>query len=77
MMSSVYFPSHEGKTSCHWKGKRPPPRENASQEVTKPVLVKLAMTLNQAKAHLTFVYAIAEKTLSSTESVRTSARGRG
>lgn len=50
-----------------------------SQEVTKPVreLVKLAMTLNQAKALLTFVDAIAETTLNSTALVRTAARGRG
>lgn len=50
-----------------------------SQEVTKPVreLVKLAMTLNQAKALLTFVGAIAETTLNSTALVRTAARGRG
>lgn len=45
---------------------------------TKPVgeLVKLAKTLDQAKAILTFVDAIAEKTLSSTVSL-TAARGRG
>lgn len=45
---------------------------------TKPVgeLVKLARTLDQAKAILTFVDAIAEKTLSSTVTL-TAARGRG
>lgn len=45
---------------------------------TKPVgeLVKLAKTLDQAKAILTFVDAISEKTLSSTVSL-TAARGRG
>ncbi|OAX41419.1 DUF699-domain-containing protein [Rhizopogon vinicolor AM-OR11-026] len=45
---------------------------------TKPVgeLVKLAKTLDQAKAVLTFVDAIAEKTLSSTVTL-TAARGRG
>ena len=45
---------------------------------TKPVgeLVKLAKTLDQAKALLTFVDAIAEKTLSSTVTL-TAARGRG
>ncbi|KAG8892792.1 N-acetyltransferase 10, partial [Tulasnella sp. 403] len=45
---------------------------------TKPVgeLVKLAKTLDQAKAILTFVEAIAEKTLSSTVTL-TAARGRG
>ncbi|EJC97851.1 DUF699-domain-containing protein [Fomitiporia mediterranea MF3/22] len=50
----------------------------ASLADTKPVgeLVKLARTLDQAKAILTFVDAIAEKTLSSTVSL-TAARGRG
>lgn len=45
---------------------------------TKPVgeLVKLAKTLDQAKAILTFVDAISEKTLSSTVAL-TAARGRG
>ncbi|KAF8836172.1 DUF699-domain-containing protein [Paxillus ammoniavirescens] len=45
---------------------------------TKPVgeLVKLAKTLDQAQAILTFVEAIAEKTLSSTVTL-TAARGRG
>ncbi|KAF8509990.1 GNAT acetyltransferase 2-domain-containing protein [Hysterangium stoloniferum] len=45
---------------------------------TKPVgeLVKLAKTIDQAKAILTFVDAIAEKTLSSTVTL-TAARGRG
>lgn len=45
---------------------------------TKPVggLVKLAKTLDQAQAILTFVDAIAEKTLSSTVTL-TAARGRG
>lgn len=45
---------------------------------TKPVgdLVKLAKTLDQAKAILTFVDAIAEKTLSSTVTL-TAGRGRG
>jgi N-acetyltransferase 10 len=45
---------------------------------TKPVgeLVKLAKTMDQAKAILTFVDAIAEKTLSSTVTL-TAARGRG
>jgi len=45
---------------------------------TKPVgeLVKLARTLDQAQAVLTFVEAIAEKTLSSTVTL-TAARGRG
>lgn len=45
---------------------------------TKPVgdLVKLAKTLDQAKAILTFVDAISEKTLSSTVTL-TAARGRG
>ncbi|KAG9007769.1 N-acetyltransferase 10, partial [Tulasnella sp. 427] len=45
---------------------------------TKPIgeLVKLARTLDQAKAILTFVDAIAEKTLSSTVTL-TAARGRG
>ncbi|KAG9220365.1 hypothetical protein CCMSSC00406_0006630 [Pleurotus cornucopiae] len=45
---------------------------------TKPVgdLVKLAKTLDQAKAILTFVDAIAEKTLSSTVTL-TASRGRG
>jgi N-acetyltransferase 10 len=49
-----------------------------SLEETKPVgeLVKLARTLDQAKAILTFVDAIAEKTLSSTVTL-TAARGRG
>ena len=50
----------------------------ASLTDTKPVgeLVKLARTLDQAKAILTFVDAIAEKTLGSTVSL-TAARGRG
>ncbi|KAG9120419.1 hypothetical protein FRC07_004102 [Ceratobasidium sp. 392] len=45
---------------------------------TKPVgeLIKLAKTIDQAKALLTFVEAIAEKTLSSTVTL-TAARGRG
>lgn len=45
---------------------------------TKPVgdLIKLAKTLDQAQAILTFVDAIAEKTLSSTVTL-TAARGRG
>ncbi|KAG8748379.1 hypothetical protein FRC10_005926 [Ceratobasidium sp. 414] len=45
---------------------------------TKPIgeLVKLAKTIDQAKALLTFVEAIAEKTLSSTVTL-TAARGRG
>ncbi|OSD07469.1 DUF699-domain-containing protein [Trametes coccinea BRFM310] len=45
---------------------------------TKPIgeLVKLAKTIDQAKAILTFVDAIAEKTLSSTVTL-TAARGRG
>ncbi|KAL7418060.1 DUF699-domain-containing protein [Mrakia frigida] len=49
-----------------------------SLEDTKPVgeLVKLAKTLDQAKAILTFVEAIAEKTLSSTVTL-TASRGRG
>jgi len=49
-----------------------------SLEDTKPVgeLVKLAKTLDQAQAILTFVDAIAEKTLSSTVTL-TAARGRG
>ncbi|KAI5119397.1 hypothetical protein M0805_005940 [Coniferiporia weirii] len=50
----------------------------SSLEDTKPVceLVKLARTLDQAQAILTFVDAIAEKTLSSTVTL-TAARGRG
>lgn len=50
----------------------------SSLEETKPVgdLVKLARTIDQAKAILTFVDAIAEKTLSSTVAL-TAARGRG
>lgn len=50
----------------------------SSLEDTKPIgdLVKLARTLDQAKAILTFVDAIAEKTLSSTVAL-TAARGRG
>ncbi|QRV74159.1 GNAT family acetyltransferase [Ceratobasidium sp. AG-Ba] len=45
---------------------------------TKPIgdLIKLAKTIDQAKALLTFVEAIAEKTLSSTVTL-TAARGRG
>jgi N-acetyltransferase 10 len=51
-------------------------KENLSD--TKPVgdLVKLAKTLDQAQAILTFVDAISEKTLSSTVTL-TAARGRG
>ena len=51
-------------------------RESLSD--TKPVgdLVKLAKTIDQAKAILTFVDAIAEKTLSTTVAL-TAARGRG
>jgi N-acetyltransferase 10 len=51
-------------------------QENLSD--TKPIgdLVKLAKTIDQAQAILTFVDAIAEKTLSSTVTL-TAARGRG
>ncbi|GLB38826.1 putative RNA cytidine acetyltransferase with specificity toward both 18S rRNA and tRNAs [Lyophyllum shimeji] len=50
----------------------------SSLEDTKPVgdLIKLAKTIDQAQAILTFIDAIAEKTLSSTVTL-TAARGRG
>ncbi|KAF8200392.1 GNAT acetyltransferase 2-domain-containing protein [Pholiota molesta] len=66
------------------KGKETDPTEYQLRELresladTKPAgdLVKLAKTLDQAQAILTFIDAIAEKTLSSTVTL-TAARGRG
>ncbi|KAF8955773.1 DUF699-domain-containing protein [Flammula alnicola] len=66
------------------KGKETDPSEYQLRELreslaeTKPAgeLVKLAKTLDQAQAILTFIDAIAEKTLSSTVTL-TAARGRG
>lgn len=66
------------------KGKETDPAEYQLRELresladTKPAgdLVKLAKTIDQAQAILTFIDAIAEKTLSSTVTL-TAARGRG
>ena len=62
------------------KGKEEPELQELKEtlENTKPVgeLVKLAKTVNQAQAVLTFTDAIAEKTLSSTVTL-TAGRGRG
>lgn len=73
----IVLPFSRGKVML--EGEASSATGHRSHEDTKPVreLVKLAMTPNQAKALLTFVDAIAEKTLSSTESVWTAACGRG
>lgn len=59
------LPFSRGKAIMPLEGEASSATGHRSQEDTKPVreLVKLAMTLNQAKALLTFVDAIAEKTL--------------